>query len=60
MTISGGCDIDPRETIFDASVPIEERIALCEKYMMIEPTRRLERQLAALLEEQRQQRDQGP
>ena len=60
MTISGGCDIDPREAIFDSSVPLEERIALCQKYLTLEPTRRLERQLATLLEEHRRQQEQEP
>lgn len=60
MTISGGCDIDPRAAIGDRSIPIEQRIALCQKYLLIEPTRRLERQLATLLEEQRRQQEQEP
>lgn len=49
MTISGGCEIDPRDAIFDSSIPIEQRIELCQKYLAIEPTRRLERQLQLLL-----------
>ena len=60
MTLSGGCEIDPRDAIFDSNVPIEQRIALCQKYLAIEPTRRLERQLATLLEEQQRQQDQEP
>lgn len=60
MTISGGCEIDPRDAIFDSRVPIEQRIALCRKYLTLEPTRRLERQLQALLEEQRRQQEREP
>lgn len=58
MTISGGCEIDPRAAIGDSSIPIEQRIALCRKYLTLEPTRQLERQLQLLLEEQQRQQDQ--